>query len=86
MVMAAKTERLEAMVTPEQKERFAAAAAQHNLPLDEFIIAALEAAAEDPDDTERVLRLSPADSRFFVDLITNPPEPNEALRKLFNKQ
>jgi Protein of unknown function (DUF1778) len=35
-----------------------------------------------PDDEGRPARLSPDDARLFLEMMENPPQPNEALRRL----
>lgn len=76
-----KTERLEARVTPEEKERFARAAELTGRSLTDFLVANLHEAARRILDEHNVILLSSADSRRFVEVMLNPPEPTDALRR-----
>ena len=76
----AKLERLEVMVTAEQKALIQRAADLIGEPLEEFIAYSLEAAAQEMI-RQKVITLSPRDSIRFVEAILNPGEPNERLCK-----
>ena len=76
-----KAERLEARVTPEQKQLIARAAALRGSSVTEFIVAsAQEAAAETIKDFE-ILSLHDKARDVFVDAVLHPAAPNEAARK-----
>jgi uncharacterized protein (DUF1778 family) len=76
-----KADRLEARVTPEQKQLIARAAALRGSSVTEFIVAsAQEAAAETIKDLE-ILNLRDKARDAFVDAVLHPPPPNEAARK-----
>jgi len=73
------TERLEARVDSEQKTFFQRAAALRGVSLKEFMVASMrEAAVRTMQEHEWVL--STKDQQILVDVLTNPPEPNAALR------
>jgi uncharacterized protein (DUF1778 family) len=76
-----KRERLEARVTSEQKALFQRAADLQGRSLTDFVVSALQDAAEDAIRSHHVLTLSAHDSRIFAEALMNPPEPNEYARK-----
>jgi uncharacterized protein (DUF1778 family) len=74
-----QTERLEARVAPEQKTFFQRAANLRGVTLTEFMIVSMrEAAIRTMEEHEVVL--SANEQQTFVDMLMNPPKPNEALR------
>ncbi len=74
-----QTERLEARVTPEQKTFFQRAANLRGVTLKEFMIVSMrEAAVRTIEEHEMVL--SANEQQTFVDILMNPPKPNDALR------
>src|SRR5579883_617854 len=78
---ALKADRLEARVTPEQKQLIARAAALRGSSVTEFIVAsAHQAAAETIKDFE-ILTLHDQARDAFVDAVLHPAAPNEAARK-----
>ncbi len=73
------TERLEARVDSEQKSFFQRAAALRGVSLKEFMVVSMrEAAVRTIQEHEWIL--STRDQQVLVDVLTNPPEPNAALR------
>jgi uncharacterized protein (DUF1778 family) len=75
-----QSERLEARVAPEQKILFQRAASLRGVSLKEFMVASMrEAAVKAIEEHEFVL--SANEQQIFVDVLMNPPKPNEALRK-----
>jgi len=73
------TERLEARVDSEQKSFFQRAAALRGVSLKEFMVVSMrEAAVKTIQEHEWIL--STRDQQILVDVLTNPPEPNAALR------
>jgi uncharacterized protein (DUF1778 family) len=74
-----QTERLEARVAPEQKTFFLKAANLRGVTLKEFMIESMrEAAVRTVEEHELVL--SANEQQTFVDMLMNPPKPNDALR------
>jgi uncharacterized protein (DUF1778 family) len=74
-----QTERLEARVDHEQKIFFQRAASLRGVSLKEFMVASMrEAAVRTIEEHELVL--SANEQRTFVDMLMNPPAPNDALR------
>ena len=74
-----QTERLEARVDHEQKTFFQRAASLRGVSLKEFMVASMrEAAVRTIEEHELVL--SANEQQIFVDMLMNPPKPNDALR------
>jgi uncharacterized protein (DUF1778 family) len=73
-------QRLEARVTPEQKELLQRAASLQGRSLADFVVASAQEAALRAIQDMEIIRLSAADSRVFAEALLNPPKPNRALR------
>lgn len=73
--------RLEARITPEQKELIEHAAALEGRSISDFVVSSVQAAALETIHQHEIITLSARDSRIFVEALLNPPEPNEALRE-----
>jgi uncharacterized protein (DUF1778 family) len=76
----AKRDRLEARITPEQKALFQRAADLSGRSLTDFVVASVEAAAEEAIRNHQVMQLSARDTELFLAALENPPPPNEYLR------
>jgi uncharacterized protein (DUF1778 family) len=76
-----KEERLEARVTPEQKQLIARAAALRGSSVTDFIVASAQQAAADTIKDFEILTLHDEARDVFVNAILHPPAPNEAARK-----
>ena len=74
-----KRERLEARITPQQKELLQEAAALEGTSLSDFVVRAQRAAEKSIRDYA-VITLSARDSQTFVEALVEPPAPNAALR------
>jgi len=79
----ARRERLEARITPEQKELFQYAASLEGRSLTDFVISSVQAAAEASIERHRIIRLSMQDSLAFAEALLHPPEPNDELRAAY---
>jgi uncharacterized protein (DUF1778 family) len=79
--MPARSERLEARVTPEQKQLFERAAALHGRSVSEFVVSVAQDAAMRTIHEHDVLYLSVRDSRAFVESLLDPQGPTENLRR-----
>jgi uncharacterized protein (DUF1778 family) len=73
--------RIEARVSPEQKELFERAAAIQGVTLTDFAISTMHRAATSVVQEHTTIELSVRNQRAFVEALRNPPEPNEALRE-----
>lgn len=80
-----KAERVDFRITPELKHLISQAARLKNLSLSAFFIEAATSRARELMATEEVLMLSAAERERFLDLLENPPEPPEALRKAMQR-
>ena len=80
---AARTERIELRARPEVKAVIERAAQLHHTTISAYLLeAALQRAQTDLKETETVV-LNEEDRTRFFDLIAAPPQPNNALRSLF---
>jgi uncharacterized protein (DUF1778 family) len=76
--------RLEARITREQKELFERAAALESRTLTDFITTHLEPIAEEVVSQHHRIVLSARGAEAFVELLLNPPAPNDNLRAAFD--
>lgn len=74
------TKRLEARVSSEQKLFFQRAAALRGVSLTDFMIESMQQAAVKTLEEHNLMKLTDAESRIFVQVLLNPPPPNQALR------
>ncbi len=86
MAVPAKPKRLEARITAEQKARFERAAQLQGRTLTDFVLGALEDAANKVIRDHEVLTLSARDSLAFAQAILDPPEPTPALLEAMREQ
>jgi uncharacterized protein (DUF1778 family) len=75
-----KEERLEARLTPEQKNLIARAAALRGSSVTEFVVASAQQAASETIKDFELLTLHDSARDVFVRAILNPPAPNAAAR------
>ncbi len=75
-----KEERLEARLTPEQKNLIARAAALRGSSVTEFVVASAQLAASETIKNFELLTLHDSARDAFVKAILNPPAPNAAAR------
>ena len=80
-----KAERVDFRINPDLKHLIAQAARLENVSLSAFFIEAAAARARELMATEELLMLSNAERQRFLDLLENPPEPAEALRKAMRR-
>jgi uncharacterized protein (DUF1778 family) len=71
--------RLEARVNPEIKALWQKAADLEGVTLTDFVIASVQAAACKVIEQHQTLKLSIEDAEAFVEVLLNPPQPNDAL-------
>lgn len=83
--MAAKMNRLDIRISQKDKETLELAAASKRVSLSSYILSAVMERAEDDLDRERRIELSRQSWNQVMDLVDNPPEPNEALRRLLKQ-
>ena len=76
-----KVERLEARITPLQKELLERAAAIEGRTLTDFVVSSAQTAARRVIQEHEVFELNARDREVFVHALLKPPAPNEKLRK-----
>ncbi len=76
-----KNARLEARITPEQKEFFLKAAALTGRSLTDFVVASVQENATRAVREHETMILSVRDREAFVTALLNPPAPGGRLRK-----
>jgi uncharacterized protein (DUF1778 family) len=77
----ARTARLEARLTDEQKTLFQHAADLTGRSLTEFVVSSAQEIAIRTVREHELLTLSGRDRRTFLEAILNPPSPNKRLRE-----
>ena len=82
---AAKINRLDIRISQEDKETLELAAASKRVSLSSYILSAIMEKAMNDLEREREITLSLNAWNQMMDLIDNPPEPNDALRGLANR-
>ncbi|MGA1995912.1 MAG: DUF1778 domain-containing protein [Bryobacteraceae bacterium] len=78
---AGKAERLEARITPAQKEILQHAAELEGRSLTDFVVSSAQAAARRIIHEHEILLLSAKDREVFVNALLNSPAPNDKLRR-----
>ncbi|MBP7529206.1 MAG: DUF1778 domain-containing protein [Syntrophorhabdaceae bacterium] len=77
------TARLEARISKELHATLKRAAALQNRTITDFVITAVQQAAENVIEQTEVIRLSLADQRCFAEALLSPPKPPPALERAF---
>lgn len=86
ITMTVKSERLEARVTPAQKDLFQRAAELEGLSLTDFVTAAVQKAAEEAIGRHQIMRLTASQTDAFVKAYLNPREPSDVLKKYAKRE
>ena len=81
--MGSNTARLEARISKELHATLKRAAELQNRTMTDFIIAAVQEAAQNAIERTEVLRLSLADQERFAQALFTPPEAAPALKRAF---
>jgi uncharacterized protein (DUF1778 family) len=76
----ARSERLEARISSDQKDLFVRAAELQGRTLTDFVIASVHEAAVRTIDDMQAIRLNEQESRAFAEAIVNPREPTPGLK------
>lgn len=76
-----RTARLEARVSPEVLAVLRRAAELQGRSVSDFVVSVAQDAAHRAIEEASVIYLSAQDQRQFVDLLLNPPEPTDALKR-----
>jgi uncharacterized protein (DUF1778 family) len=80
MAVALRTERTEARLLPAQKKRIEQAASIKGLSVSDFIVQHADEAAIKTIEAHRAWILSEKDMEFLVQILLDPPEPNERMK------
>jgi uncharacterized protein (DUF1778 family) len=80
MPMALRTERTEARLLPEQKQRIERAASLKGLSLSDFIVQHADEAAIRTIELHTSWTLAEQDRDIFVEALLNPPEPGSRMK------
>lgn len=81
-----KTARLEARITPDLHALLRRAAEIEGRSVTDFVVSAVQEAAERRIEQAQVIRLSLEDQKAFVDAILHPPEPTSTLKRAFERR
>ncbi|ODN72013.1 DUF1778 domain-containing protein [Methylobrevis pamukkalensis] len=81
MSQESRTARIEARIAPETLAIVKRAAEMEGRSVSDFIVSAAQDAARRTIEDHAVIRLSVEDQARFVDLLLDPPEPSDALRR-----
>jgi uncharacterized protein (DUF1778 family) len=81
-----KTARLEARITPDLHALLRRAAEIEGRSVTDFVVSAVQEAAERRIEQAQVIRLSLEDQKAFVDAILDPPEPTPTLKRAFERR
>jgi uncharacterized protein (DUF1778 family) len=81
----ARLERLEARITPEQKDLFRRAAELSGRTLTDFVVASAREAALRTIEQQAVTTLAASDQRAFVAALLHPPAPGARLRTAWRR-
>jgi uncharacterized protein (DUF1778 family) len=79
------TARLEARISRELHNTLKRAAALQNRTVTDFVIAAVQEAAENVIENTQVLRLSLSDQKRFAEALLSPPKATRALERAFRR-
>lgn len=78
---AVSTARLEARISPELQKTLKRAAEIQGRTLTDFVVSAVQEAAQRAIEQAEVIRLSLADQQRFAEVLLSPPEPTPALKR-----
>jgi uncharacterized protein (DUF1778 family) len=84
--MATATARLEARISPDLHALLRRAAELQGRTVTDFVADSLRVAAYKALDEATTTRLSREDQMRFVELLLNPPPPNAALKRAFERR
>jgi uncharacterized protein (DUF1778 family) len=81
-----QTARLEARISPDLHTILKRAAELQGSSVTQFVVAAVQKAAEQAIEDAGLIRLSLADQRCFAEALCSPPPANAALKRAFKKR
>jgi uncharacterized protein (DUF1778 family) len=80
------TARLEARISTDLHAMLKRAAELQGRTMTDFVVAAVQAAAQTAIEEAEVIRLSLADQECFAQALLSPPKPTPALRRAFDRR
>lgn len=80
------TSRLEARISTDLHTLLKRAAALQGRTMTDFVITAVQDAAQQAIEQAEVMRLSLADQEYFAQALLSPPEPAPALKRAFDRR
>ena len=86
MPTATTTARLEARISFDLHATLKRAAELQGRTMTDFVVSAVQEAAQRAIEQTEVVRLSLADQQWFVQALLNPPEPAPAMLRAFAKR
>ncbi|WP_141055847.1 DUF1778 domain-containing protein [Tepidiphilus succinatimandens] len=86
MAHTAATARLEARISPELHSMLKRAAELQGRTLTDFVVSAVQDAAQRAIEQATVIRLSLADQECFAQALLSPPESTPALKRAFARR
>ena len=86
MPSATSTARLEARISTELHAMLKRAAEMQGRTLTDFVVSAVQEAAQRAIEQGEVIRLSLADSERFAQALLSPPDPSPALDRAFARR
>jgi uncharacterized protein (DUF1778 family) len=86
MPSATSTARLEARISTELHAMLKRAAEIQGRTMTDFVVSAIQEAAQRAIEQAEVIRLSQADSQRFAEALLSPPPPTPALERAFERR
>ena len=80
------TARLEARISTDLHAMLKRAAELQGRTMTDFVVAAVQVAAQQAIEQAEVIRLSMADQEIFAQALLSPPEPSPALARAFTRR
>jgi uncharacterized protein (DUF1778 family) len=80
-----RDQRLEARVTPDQKELIERAAYVQGRTVTDFVVSVLQEAAKQAIAEHTVWKLTQEQRTVFIDALMDPPAPNPKLRQAYRR-
>ena len=86
MTKPSSTARLEARISPDLHAMLKRVAELQGRTMTDFVVAAVQEAAQRALDQSEVIRLSLADQECFAQALMSPPQPSHALKRAFARR
>ncbi|MGL3711087.1 DUF1778 domain-containing protein [Leptospirillum ferriphilum] len=83
MPASSSTARLEARISPDLHAMLKRVAELQGRTMTDFVVAAIQEAAQRALEQSEVVRLSLADQECFAHALMSPPQPSKALKRAF---